>query len=268
MRIVNRCTIALLPVLLATSHALFAQPPTAAHGDLSGLPPAECLPPTAAPGPEGWNTPAADHWLGLRTSLTHPRAIGLGQPLQGTSWLNRPYEFSLETGALIMANDPGDGSSKANDLLAAAQLGWDFDHYWGSQVRIAWSSPNYNTDVAPTSDSSNDLVIYDASLLYYPWGDSRVRPYYRFGVGLTDIDFVDIAGNSTSETLFTVPLGIGIKYQKERWMALRFEATDNIAFAQGGSNTLNNFTLTFGAEWRFGGRPAPGWRRDGSRNLQ
>ena len=206
-------------------------------------------------------------WSGFRTSLSHGRAIGLGQPLRGTSWLNRPYEFSLETGALFMANDPGGAASKANDVVAAAQLGWDFDHYWGSQVRIAWSTPNYNNAVAPSSDASSDLVIYDASLLYYPWGDSRVRPYYRFGIGITDVDFIDGVGNPVSEALLTVPLGIGLKYQKHRWMAMRFEAVDNIAFGQGGANTLNNFTFTFGAEWRFGGRAAPQWRREGKRGL-
>ncbi len=204
----------------------------------------------------------------LRTSVTHPRAIGLGDPLRGTSWLNRPYEFSLETGLLAMANDVGDGTGKANDLLVAAQLGWDFDHYWGTQVRVAWSSPSFDYETAPVTDASNDLAIYDASLLYYPWGDSRVRPYWRAGLGLTDIDYVDTTGMPASASLFTIPLAIGLKYQKERWMAIRFEAADNIAFGQGGTNTLNNFTFTFGAEWRFGGRPAPGWRREGNRHLQ
>ncbi len=241
-------------------------------------PPMMALPGQVAPQPQcddgefaadRWSEPPTTNGLpGLRTSVSHPRAIGLGEPLQGTSWLNRPYQFSLETGLLAMANDVGGGTGKGNDLLIAAQLGWDFDHYWGTQVRVAFSSPSFDYETPPVTDASNDVAIYDASLLYYPWGDSRVRPYWRAGLGLTDIDYVDAAGTPASESLVTVPLAVGLKYQKERWMAIRFEAADNIAFGQGDANTLNNFTFTFGAEWRFGGRAAPGWRREGNRHLQ
>ncbi len=195
----------------------------------------------------------------FRHSSRDGRWTGRGQPLRSTSWLNRPYSFGLETGAFVMTSAVSPNNSKNNDVLAAANLGWDWDHYWGTQFRVAWTTPEFESNVASTNTDSNNLLLYDLTMLYYPWGDSRVRPYWRFGLGLTDLDFINAEGFREENTLFTVPLGIGVKYQTKRWMALRAEAVDNIAFGQNSASDMHNFTLTFGLEWRFGGRPTNDW---------
>ncbi len=115
--------------------------------------------------------------------------------------------------------------------------------------------------------ASNNVLLYDLSALYYPWGDSRVRPYWRFGVGLTDIDFINPAGVREDATLFSLPIGIGIKYQTQRWLALRAEVVDYITFGQNSASDMQNLTLTFGLEWRFGGRPTNDWSAPGRRNT-
>ena len=33
------------------------------------------------------------------------------------------------------------------------------------------------------------MMIWNANLMYYPWGDSMYRPYWRCGIGGMDIDF-------------------------------------------------------------------------------
>lgn len=197
--------------------------------------------------------------LRFRSSNRHGRASGHGQPLRGTSWLNRPYSFGLETGGFVMTKSVSSNNSRNNDVLLAAQLGWDFDDYWGTQFRVAWTTPEFYSTVPSTSTPSNNLLLYDLSLLYYPWGDSRVRPYYRFGVGLTDIDFITPFGVREDNTLFTTPVGLGIKYQTRRWVALRAEAMNYIAWGQNSARGMQNFTLTFGLEWRYGGRPDNNW---------
>ena len=198
---------------------------------------------------------------GLAGSLfsASERHVGRGQPLHGTSWLNRPYEVGLETGALFMANRVAPHVRSNNDVMGALHLGWDWDHYWGTQVRVAWSTPAIGSGTSAAPPDSSDLFIYDLSMMFYPWGDSKVRPYYRFGIGLTDIEYVNTYDLEQDATLFTIPFGFGIKYQSQRWMAWRAELIDNLAFGQSGTGTLSNFTLSFGAEWRFGGKPAPRW---------
>lgn len=212
---------------------------------------------------EGWG--AGLTWM-LRPSLfdfkhssTHGRWSGKGQPLHGTSWLNRPYEFGLETGALVMTGRVASHVRNNNDLLGAMHLGWDWDHYWGTQIRLAYTSPQLGSGTLSESPLSNDFFMYDISLLYYPWGDSRVRPYYRAGLGLTDFDYINDDDLRQDATLFTMPFAIGIKYQTKRWMACRFEVADYLAFGQNGTRTLNNFTITAGFEWRLGGKPQRRW---------
>ena len=193
--------------------------------------------------------------------------------MRTTSWLNRPYEFSLETGAFVMGSRLSSNNSRNNDILAAASLGWDWDHYWGSQARFAWTSPELTSNVDPvnvnnnSNNNSNNVFIYDLSLMYYPWGDSRVRPYYRAGLGLTDISFINESGLREDNSLFTMPLGIGMKYQAERWMAFRAEAVDNITFGQNSASTMHNFTLTVGFECRYGGRQTGGWSSPSKKNY-
>ena len=198
-------------------------------------------------------------WLGTRHSKTHGRAIGPGEPLRGTSWLNRPYEVAMDFGALVMTDRPATNVRSGNDLFAAIHAGWDWDHYWGTQFRVGWSTPELdNTNVA-NDDKADNLFITDLSVMYYPWGDSRSRPYCRLGMGLTDIEFTNNLSQRQHESLFTIPIALGIKYQFRRWLVWRAEFANNLAIGQNQTNTLNNITLTFGLEGRFGGRPTGYW---------
>ncbi len=216
---------------------------------------------------EGMNSPRTiikeKHWflqqMNLRSSASHGRAMGPGRPLRGTSWLNRPYEVTFESGALIMLQRPAANVRKSNDYYAAMQLGWDFDHYWGSQVRLGWSTPELLNTTQVAESSSDNLFITDVSFLYYPWGDSRVRPYYRAGLGLTNLEYTNDQTARISETLLTFPLGVGLKYQFRRWAAFRLEIMNNLAIGMNETSSLNNMTVTGGFEWRFGGRPASYW---------
>ena len=203
-----------------------------------------------------WDSP-----LRLHHSSIDGRSVGRGQPLRGTSWLNRPFEVGVDFGALVTTKAFAPNSRRNNDILGALHAGWDWDHYWGSQFRFAWSTPDLAMGVGNVIPSNN-FYIYDLSLMYYPWGDSRVRPYYRAGFGLTNVNLINDLGSKQNESLFTIPFGVGVKYQIHRTMVFRGEIVDNLAFGQNDVGTLNNFTLTFGVEWRFGGQPPTywGWR--------
>lgn len=216
---------------------------------------------------EGWSAaapPAGGHhwmldWLGARHSSTHGRAVGAGGPLRGTSWLNRPYEVALEFGALVMTGDPADDVPASNDLFAAIHAGYDWDHYWGGQVRVGWSTPTFDNAAIAGEETSDNFFLIDGSVLYYPWGDSRTRPYCRVGIGLTDLEFTDSRAIRRQETLFTIPLAIGIKQQWSRTTVWRAEFANNLALGGASSNTMDNITLTLGVEGRFGGRARGYW---------
>lgn len=207
--------------------------------------------------------PTHRHWLkrhaDLRSSVSHGRAMGPGEPLRGTSWLNRPLWFALDGGVLLMTDGPAANVRSNNDLLGAVSIGWDFDYYWGVQTRVTWSTPELLNTLQPTAESDDNLFVTDLSLIYYPWGDSRLRPYYRVGLGLTDLEYTNDFGVRQHEQLLTAPFGVGLKYQVKPNCALRLELMDNLAFGQNETSTLNNFTVTGGLEWRFGGRPSGYW---------
>ncbi|MEM6331592.1 MAG: hypothetical protein AAF790_15275, partial [Planctomycetota bacterium] len=110
-----------------------------------------------------------------------------------------------------------------------------------------------------SSDDQDNLFLGDISLLHYPWGDSRTRPYVRLGIGLTDIEFTDTLAQRQQETLVTLPLAVGVKYQFTRSAAWRAELANNLAIGQNDARTLSNVTFTIGVEGRYGGRPSGYW---------
>ena len=93
------------------------------------------------------------------------------------------------------------------------RLGWDFDPSLGPEMRMAFGSPklydSYRADQALTALDNADglppndpqrarfdhrfasLFQWDVDILYYPWGETRLRPYFLTGMGLTNISFTD-----------------------------------------------------------------------------
>ncbi|MCI0492188.1 MAG: porin family protein [Planctomycetes bacterium] len=206
-------------------------------------------------------------WFGLRHSHTHGRHVGLGWPLTGSSWLNRPYYVGGELGTLWMTRSVEDSVSRDTDLFGGIYLGWDWDYYWGGELKFNWSTPELTNSQAPDAPRTDSLFLWSYSLMYYPWGDAMLRPYWRCGIGNTAVDFPTDWGSRHDEWLLTFPLGIGVKYPVRRWLAARAEVTDQLALGQNGIPTQHNLTLTFGLEWRFGARPKSYWPWYPSRHI-
>ena len=179
------------------------------------------------------------------------RHIGLGEPLHGTSWLNRPHYSALLVGSMI-ADDLRNNAELHNDLFFGAYHGWDFDHFYGTECRLAGGS--YDVFDSPTNDSAG-ITFADAHLLHYPWGDSRWRPYYSLGFGIAYHYVRDNANRVHNKTLVHFPLGVGLKYQWKYHCAMRFDIKHNINFGGGGLDAMDHVSLSYGFEYRFGGRP-------------
>jgi len=197
--------------------------------------------------------------LGFRHSSTHGRHVGRGNPLQGTSWLNRPYHVDWFVGPLLGDQLIHGRVNQENVLFGGVRIGWDFDHYWGVEWRYGRADPNaqFATPLAVPNDVS--YSVSDIDLIYYPWGDSKVRPYSLLGLGAAQIDFVDDAGIKHDATLATIPFGMGVQFRQWSWMLWRIEILDNLSFGDGGLATMHNVSLSAGMEVRLGARPASYW---------
>jgi len=184
------------------------------------------------------------------------RHIGLGEPLTGTSWLNRPFYAGWLVGALF-----GDGLSAEVDqqtsLVGGYRFGWDWDYRWGVEGRWAFAHVDTLEPQQPTFHGQSRDSFYDVNLVYYPWGDARWRPFVSVGLGAATFDFRQSDGTATGATLATVPLSTGLKYYWKNWLTLRMSLTDNLALGSEGLDTMHNVSLTGGVEVRWGGaRPS------------
>jgi hypothetical protein len=204
--------------------------------------------------------------FGFRHSSTSGRNVGKGIPLEGASWLNRPYHVDWFLGPLL-----GDQLTATvrqdNVLFGGLRIGWDFDYFWGVEWRFGWADPRatYAEPLPQPVDVS--YVVSDVDLLYYPWGDAKVRPYFLVGVGATQLDFIDDQGQNHHATLATLPLGGGVQFHQWPWLVWRIEFLNNLAFGADDISTMNNVSLTAGMELRLGARPASYWPWRSSRTI-
>ncbi len=196
----------------------------------------------------------ADPWFSHGDPNDPHRHIGLGQPLIGTSWRNRPWYFGTFIGGVMMDDLVPNKVYQSDTTFVGARLGYDFDHFWGMEGRWAFARPDLaNGNGTPFFPASRDNFA-DVSLLYYPLGDARWRPYLLAGVGFTTFRFNNQFGQRISEAPLDVPLGFGLKYFYGPWFTLRFDVTDNLNLGNSRISGMHNLSLMTGAELRFGGR--------------
>ncbi len=210
-------------------------------------------------GAEGWYDFLPDGCLpwGPRTAL-QDRHVGLCYPLQGTSWRNRPLSAGWAVGAL-WGEDPLENRVDLEPgIYGIYRLGWDYDYYWGLEVRLGQATPAVHDREVGTPDTTADVTLFDVSVLWYPTGDSRLRPYISFGLGFQHFNFRDHHFDVVNTSTFSLPLGMGVKWMCYPWLALRLEATENWAVGNDQLDMMHNFALNAGVEVRFGG-PRPSY---------
>jgi hypothetical protein len=212
----------------------------------------------------GWG---AD-WLScLRGRNASDRHTGNGQPLMGTSWLNRPYHAGWFAG-ILFGDEVMDGRvDLENDFFGGYRLGWDWDHFWGCELRMGWAAVPISYDLGAPASRTADFFTADVSALYYPWGDARWRPYFLLGLGMSNFDFFDDRGFRRDTTLFGLPFGAGVKYLFREWLAFRAELLDNVAFADSGLHSMNNVSLTICVEVHFGAARRSYWPWNPGRHV-
>jgi hypothetical protein len=173
------------------------------------------------------------------------RHVGVGEPLEGTSWMNRPHHVGWLFGGQLGAEL--DGATQDGGALGGYRMGWDLSHYWGAEITFAFSKLGLEG-----IDGASRNFFYDLRANYYPLGDARWRPYFGTGLGMSSITYVDELDTRHSDTHMLIPLAMGLKYQCKPWLALRFEVTDFISF--GDIGVVNSFSLNAGVEVHYGAK--------------
>lgn len=270
-------------ICLADTEAQAPAPPAAAFG-----PAGELLPPSTAE--HGWMAdqispteihhadeeatgiwprfkPFGEKPLGhslrdrFATYHDHPddpaRHVGLGRPLIGSSWRNRPYHADLFMGSILLQNLISDEVNQAPAVLSGLRLGYDFDHYWGGEVRVGIAQARVTYPQYPSRSNTSQVYLFDYSVQYYPWGDSTWRPYATLGMGAASFQFDDAFGANRDQTQFGLPFGFGLKYYWLRNCSLRLELLNNYAFGSNEINAMHNLSFTGGLEYRFGAGTSP-----------
>jgi hypothetical protein len=233
-------------------------------GEPEPLPPPSgeyALPPDAAgfePQFGTWHDHYVHHWFAepwfSHSDPNDPfRHIGLGHPLMGTSWRNRPWFAGTFMGGVLFADVVEDRLDLNDTNIWGARLGNDFDHYWGVEGRFAFAQPQLRTIGGIPLNRTVQNYFGDVSLVCYPWGDSCWRPYLSAGVGFQTLHFFDELDRRVSETPLSVPLGGGLKIFCNPWFTVRFDISDNVLVGNDQVSFSNNFALMAGCEYRFGG---------------
>ena len=211
------------------------------------------------------------------------RFRGPGQPLLRESWLYRPFSAGWFLGAMQGGTLVDDWVSQGQGFLGGYRLGWDFHHYWGCEMRLAFGHAEIidsqrAKDAQKQADDQLGLapddpfrqrfdkrrdgdlpIVWDFAFLWYPWGDSAWRPYLLFGLGYAQIKFEDRLSQCWESNALSLPLGVGLKYRWNDWLVLRVEFIDTFLVPGNDINAVQEFSLNGGVEIRFGGSRKAYW---------
>ncbi|GAB6167258.1 hypothetical protein JCM19992_32580 [Thermostilla marina] len=182
------------------------------------------------------------------------------------TWLHRPFSFGWYAGFVHGTPLVDDWLAEGAGFWGGYRLGWDYDAHWGAETRLGlgsvrvWDSAAAKAEQTSTAYDKRDswLWQWDLVLLYYQRDVDPWRPYLLWGVGLAGMKVTDRLDEDYSGTYFAMPIGVGVKFRRQRWLAFRLEFVDNIVFPND-LNTTHHWSLNAGLEYRFGGSRRTYW---------
>ena len=139
-------------------------------------------------------------------------------------------------------------------------VGYHFNERMGIESRLHFSSIDirYTGQIFGVSFSEDiatrKLTIFDVSLYRYLWGNERFNPYIRGGVGVGQQEMRISGTGAGTDTIVTLPLGVGARFWCTNQIAIQADITNNIIFSTGkykDANTTHNFAFTLGLMYSF-----------------
>jgi hypothetical protein len=216
---------------------------------------AQTFPALESPPPADYGAPPIDFendpgtappWLALPHPDLYEQLWHPGDLVEDTYFLRRPWHAGFFFGTM-------DGDSltsevdQTSDWFGGVRFGNDFAPTWGWEVRSAFFQPDITYADGAPNYFARDWFL-DLNVLHYPFGDTRIRPFWSIGLGASQFKFIDENDQRISEWLVDLPLSIGCKYHYKPWLVLRGELTDTIVFGNENVDTMSNLSLSVGAE--------------------
>ncbi len=197
---------------------------------------------------------------------------GVGQPLEVRSWLDHPFYFGGFTGWISGSELVGGLIDQKSGAMGGLILGYNISEYWGLESRVHFASIDIQetekgrqeyensymeafpeaTFVPSLPTRSNRLSVFDVSVHYYPLGNAKWRPFFKYGLGLARESFTTPNGQKYREDTMTMPLGIGLRYWWNEHLAIQGDLIDNVVFSSGMTKTQNNWAFCVGLTYSFG----------------
>lgn len=173
----------------------------------------------------------------------------------GTPWLTQPLSFSKFAGG-FGSNEPIENRLETGiGLATGVRTCWDFAPRWGVESRLGFARTSLGSPGPGQLASHENFWFWDAEFVFYPWPDTLWRPFVFAGSGMTDVRYIDQAGIHLHQSLFHIPLGIGIKRQIYGEHAFRIDIGDNLLFTDiRPREYIHSVSIVAGFEFRFGGR--------------
>ena len=194
--------------------------------------------------------PAEENWLPHWTLPRPDKFEQLWRPgdlVEDSYWLRRPWSAGFLVGTMngdSLTSEVNQGT----DWLYGFRVANDFAPHWGWELRNAFFSPELTYPNDPNLRATAHNWFVDVSVLHYPWGDTRLRPFWSIGLGAAQFQFMDQDRYNVSDWVVDLPLSIGLKYYCKDWLVLRGELSDTIIFGTENLNGMNNLSFTLGAE--------------------
>ena len=197
---------------------------------------------------------------------------GVGMPLVNKSWLDHPYYVGGFVGYISGSNElVSQMIEQKSGGTGGFTFGYHFNDYWGLESRLHFASidirdtdyakklfeTNYRTqfpgmEVPPLTTRTNQLTILDAAVQYYPLGNAKWRPYFKYGLGVGQQKFVNTFGHANKTEVITMPLGMGMRYWWNERIAIQADLLDNVVFGSDIAKTQHNVSFTVGLMYSFG----------------
>ena len=197
---------------------------------------------------------------------------GVGMPLVNRSWLDHPYYAGGFVGYISGSKElVSQMIEQKSGGTGGFTFGYNFNDYWGLESRLHFASidirdtdyarqlfeSNYQSQfpgmgVPPLATRTNQLTILDAAVQYYPLGNAKWRPYFKYGLGIGQQKFVNTFGYDNKANIVTMPLGVGVRYWWNERIAIQADLLNNMVFASDIAKTQHNVSFTVGLTYAFG----------------
>ncbi|GEM_PF-1382025 len=182
-------------------------------------------------------------------------------PVLSEPWSQRPLTAGMFTG-VFWSDVAMDRHVKLDGgLIYGGRFGWDFDDLWGWEGRLGFASVTVDYPGTDIESTTGDAIFWDLQLHMSLFTRPRFKTYFALGAGMGYFDVLDHRYLPMTESVVTVPFGLGVKYRHDDWLVFRVDVADTLTLGKrtSGMSDIHSLSLLGALEIRFGGYQRDYW---------